>query len=104
MNSSLNSSSKKKLMLLLPSMLSTGNNSDKFFLLPRTIIRKFPSNKLTSSAAALRTREESLKKMDIDQLSSLFKLIGLSEEKAKETAGNKKVAPVLQQAIVYVSP
>ena len=32
----------------------------------------------------------------------LFKKIGLSEEKAKETAGNKKIAPILENIVRHV--
>jgi hypothetical protein len=37
-----------------------------------------------------------------DHLIETFKKIGLSEEKAKETAANKKIAPVLDEAILEV--
>lgn len=35
----------------------------------------------------------------MDHLSELFKTIGLSESKAKETAANKKLAPILELVI-----
>ncbi len=37
-----------------------------------------------------------------NDLVSLFLKIGLTDEKAKETANNKKIAPLLEKAILHV--
>jgi hypothetical protein len=59
--------------------------------------------KLFQRAALHINKKLALKSMsEIERLAPLFERIGLTQIKAKETAGNKKIAPLLEKAILSV--
>lgn len=66
-----------------------------------TILNRIRLNRIPSlSSFTYPNRLISCLKMD--SLAALFLKIGLSEEKAIETAANKKIAPLLERALIEV--
>ena len=68
-----------------------GNRYGKSFAFSSRAAKSLPKLQMTNAASPA------------NDLVSLFVKIGLSDEKAKETANNKKIAPLLEKAIHHVT-